>query len=167
MNPALFYGSSLNLVSRIPYDEHESVDSDMPDDEAALRNFLAPDSDNEPNSVGWVTSAPTVIPDSDTDSEDGEDEDDIPLQQRLQAREMTKKKNAAPRQKWSCGNLVKPDNEIRFIYTKEMPMELMQLSIPVQYFKYFITAGILEYILHQIVLCCFQYCSTNVELKRS
>jgi hypothetical protein len=27
--------------------------------------------------------------------EDGEDEDDIPLQQGLQAREMTKKKNAA------------------------------------------------------------------------
>jgi hypothetical protein len=64
MNQALIYGSSLNLVSRTPRDERESVDSDMSDDEAALSNFLAPDSDDEPNSVGWVTSGPTVIPES-------------------------------------------------------------------------------------------------------
>jgi hypothetical protein len=67
----------------------------MPDDEAALNNFFAPDSDDEPNSAGQVTSGPTVIPDSDTDSEGAEDEDDIPLQQRLQAREMTKNKKGS------------------------------------------------------------------------
>jgi hypothetical protein len=92
-------------------------------------------SDDKPNGAGWMTSALTVIPDSYTDSEDGEDEDDIQLQQRLKAREMTKKKNAAPHHEWSHGNLVKPDGEVRFIDTKEMPMELMQLSIPVQYFQ--------------------------------
>jgi hypothetical protein len=121
MNPALFYGSCLNLFSRISYDAHESVDSD---DEAACSNFLAPDSDDEPNSVGWVTSGHTVISDSDTDSEDGEDEDDVPLQQRLQEREMTKK-NAAPHREWSYGNLVKLDGEIRFIDRKEIRVELM------------------------------------------
>jgi hypothetical protein len=80
MNPAFFYGSSSTPVSRIPHDGYESEDSDMPDDEAAFNNFLAPDSDDEPHSAGQVTSGPTVIPDSDTDKEGGEDEDDIPLQ---------------------------------------------------------------------------------------
>jgi hypothetical protein len=56
MNPALFYGSSSNRVSRIPHDGYESVDFDMSDNEAALSTFLAPDSDDEPNSVGQVTS---------------------------------------------------------------------------------------------------------------
>jgi hypothetical protein len=93
MSPAFFYGSSLTLVSRIPHDGYESEDSDMPDDEAAINNFLAPDSDDEQNSAGQVTSGPTVIPDSDTDSAGGEDEDDIPPQQRLQAREMTKRES--------------------------------------------------------------------------
>jgi hypothetical protein len=89
MNPELFYESSLSLVSRIPQDGYESEASDMLDDEAAINDFLVSDSDDEPNSVGRVTSGPTLIPDSDTDSEDG-DEDDIRFQQRLQAQHISR-----------------------------------------------------------------------------
>jgi hypothetical protein len=60
-----------------------------------------------------------------------------------QAREITKKKNAAPCPKWYYGNLVKPDNEMRFIHMKEIPLVLMLL-------KYSITRYILEYILHPL-----------------
>jgi hypothetical protein len=35
------------------------------------------------------------------------------------------KENASPHHKLSYGNLVKPYNEIRFIDTKEIPVELM------------------------------------------
>jgi hypothetical protein len=66
MDPALFYGSYFNFVSRPPHDGYESEDSDMSDDEAALNNSPAPHSDYEPNSAGQVTSGPTAIPDSDT-----------------------------------------------------------------------------------------------------
>jgi hypothetical protein len=59
------------FVSRMPHDGHESENSDMSDDEAALNNLHAQYSDDEPNIVGQVRSGP-VIPDSDTESESGE-----------------------------------------------------------------------------------------------
>jgi hypothetical protein len=65
------------------------------------------------------------------------------------------KKRAALHAKWSYGNPVKSDKEIRFIDMKEMPMELMQLSTPVQYFKYFMTRDILEYMLHKLYYTLF------------
>jgi hypothetical protein len=38
----------------------------------------------------------------------------------------------------------------------------MQLSTPVQYFKYFITRDILEYISHQTILYSIQCCYMKV-----
>mgnify|MGYP000336018700 CR=1 FL=1 len=87
--------------------------------------------------------------------------DDIPLQQRLTSRKLTNKKGIASLPKWSSGNLVRNDDEIKFINMMEMPMELMQLSSPVQYFKFFMTKEILESTLFQTRLYSVQCCSTK------
>jgi hypothetical protein len=59
----------LVLSEGFPYDGYESEDSDMSDDKAALNNFPAPHSDDEPNSAGQGTSGSTAIPDADTQKE--------------------------------------------------------------------------------------------------
>jgi hypothetical protein len=94
-----------------------------------------------------------IIPES--ESEEEEDLDDVPLQQRLDritsVRPMpVQTKRLLPN--WSLGNMIKNEEETKFIASNEMPMDLMLLSTPIQYFKFFMTGEIFEHILHQSTL---------------
>ena len=122
----------------------------MSDETASTsRNTVyASDSENERDNSEKV-HAGMIIPES--ESEEEEDLNDVPLQQRLDritsVRPMpVQTKRSLPN--WSLGNMIKNEEETKLIASNEMPMDLMLLSTPIQYFKFFMTGEIFEHILH-------------------
>ena len=164
MDPKSFYGLSTKFISKIPNDGNASDHPDMLDDETAstsrnMRNTVyASDSENERDN-GKKVHVGMIIPESESEEEEGLD--DVPLQQRLDritsVRPMpVQTKRSLPN--WSLGNMIKDEEGTKFIASNEMPMDLMLLSTPIQYFKFFMTREILKHTLHQSTLYSVQQC---------
>ena len=169
MDPRLFYGSSSVAVRELP-NGNDSEESDLSDEESALRpqTVLAPDSDED--SVSLPTER-IVIPDSD-DALDS-DADDVPL---CLIRNSHDKRSTSSGDlknlKWRPRNMEKFKEEVKFEGHQDLPEEIQQLSTPIDYFKYFVTDEILQYVVEQSNLYATQSrptkpsCLTKNELEQ-
>nr|CAH7738844.1 unnamed protein product [Callosobruchus chinensis] len=145
MDPKTFYGS----MSAVRLPDIESEDSDLSDeDDKDPSIMLAPDSDYDYEELDEVLNRceQTVI--SETDSSD----DNIPLSVMRDA--LRKQKKQRPH--WIEGNLRKPDDQIQFTGSQDLPSTILELETPLQFFKFLFPDSLIEYITEQTNLYSVQ-----------
>lgn len=138
MLPASFYGTN-KFTNAIPGDGSISNDSasDSDDDNLPLSNLR----------LSKFRKPPIYIPPSDSDTSD--DENNIPIKETNQKR---KPKKRTPKEKinWTLGNLpAYNENNFKFTGSLELPDSIRELDSPADFFKYFFTDELLEFITEQ------------------
>lgn len=153
MKPTAFYGalSAMKLI----YDGNISEDPDLSDDDTPREErILAPDSDVDDDIPECHNSLyeDTVIPESEPEDDNEVTEycnTDYGSQNLAAMQDNSKKGRNKPIIDWKIGNLVRKDDEIQFTGNTALPQEIVGLETPVQYFKYFFTNEMIQYIVEQ------------------
>lgn len=159
MDPARFYGKK-KYVNTIPGDGFLSEDDEL-------------DSDTDVPSIPIPVRRPLVIPETDDDSTD--EEENIPLAKLVKDKKVTKKTRKVPAVKteWKSKHL-DPYNSDNFTFAGdiELPSCIIKLDTPVEFFKFLFTNDLMSMIVKQSNLKSVQdnvnkpACITNEELEQ-
>lgn len=151
MDPKLFYGGYKSTVRDIP-DNSEDDMSDSDDETFGV----VPDTESHDDYTEENENTTDIpIPEmSDSDSED-----DMPLSERLERlKEKKKKKKLLD---WHNEELKFSDADTAFLGNLDLPPEITELDSPIQFFEFFITNEILDYIVDQSCVYSTQQCPTK------
>ncbi|PSN38182.1 hypothetical protein C0J52_15046 [Blattella germanica] len=180
MNAAKFYGSTAAI--KVVENGNLSDDPDLSDDDSLFRpretngfskrdDIIVSESDDDGNTseMHRRRSKRIVVPETDSETEENfevrpnqhdDDDDHIPLAERLAAMQQNSKQRRKPVIQWNEENLVKTADETKFTGDTTLPQEILHIDTPVEYFRYFFTNEVIQYIVGQTNLYSIQ-CRPN------